>query len=78
MIVIVIVQLPEACMQYRNIISMGKAREMTASIIIYIQSIKGLVGNDNYFITHYFHGYNKHVLALKNCMNVCPGPQELY
>ena len=50
MIVIVIVQLPEACMQYRNIISMGKAREMTASIIIYIQSIKGLVGNDNYFI----------------------------
>ena len=27
----------------------------------------------------YFHGYNINMfLAPKNCMNVCPGPQELY
>ena len=44
-------------------------------LLYYIQS-EGLV--DNYFLAIVSMDAVNMFLALKNCMNVCPGPQELY
>ena len=69
-------------MQYRSTHpSQGRALPSGFMLLYCIQS-EGLVDKNYYFLVHCFHGYNKqcHVftVALKNCMNVCPGPQELY
>ena len=46
-------------------------------VLLYSIQSEGLV--DNYFPAHCFYRYSKHMfLALKNCMNVCPGPQDPY
>ena len=60
-------------MQYRSMTPKDIAR---GRMLIYCIQSEGLVSN--YYIACCFHGYNNMFSALKNCMNVCPGPQKLY
>ena len=47
---------------------------MSASILYCMQN-EGLV--DNYFLAHYFHGYNKHDFSPQELYECLPDPQEL-
>ena len=61
-------------MQYINMTPEGIAR---GRMLIYCIQSERLV--NNYFIACCFHADTINMFsALKNCMNVCPGPQEPY
>ena len=65
--------IPEVCMQYRSTDPEGKAKGW---VFLYCMQSEGLV--NNYFLAHCFLDTVNMLLALKNSMNVCSRPQELY
>ena len=63
-------------MQYRRPNPEGKTQGISASTYICCIQSEGLV--DNYFLAYIvsMDTIRKYILALKNCMNVYPGPQN--